>query len=238
MKQTIVLLCMFAAVAFGQNGRITGTVVDDSGVPIVGASVTASLWSSVKPVPFVPGRPPAFMPIRASAPTGAKGEFEVSGLVAGKYYVCVEKREDAILNPCLWADPPVGADVGEDATVSGVSVVAARGVILHVRVQDAKGLLRVNPAFDDVRVGTFHRKSPFIPGIVSGRDPAGKVMSVIVPRGQDATITVASEAFVLADEKGEALASTEIAVPAAVVARGDAAPAVTVHVTSAKPGRQ
>ncbi|HPT28807.1 MAG TPA: carboxypeptidase-like regulatory domain-containing protein [Bryobacteraceae bacterium] len=235
MKQIIFLLCAFAASALGQTGRITGAVVDDSGTPIQGARVAASLWSSAKPVPFVAGRPPAFMPVPASALTGSKGEFEVSGLHAGKYYVCVEKPEAAILNPCLWADPPASVDVGEGAAVSGISVVAANGVTLNIRVQDAKGLLGANPASDDVRVGTSHRRSPFIPGIVSGRDPAGKVMSVIVPRGQAATVSVSSASFALSDERGAALAGTEISVPAEVVASAGAAPVVTVRVTDVKP---
>ncbi len=237
MKLTILILCACAAAALGQTGRITGTVVDDSGAPIQGASVAASLWSSAKPVPFVAGRPPAFMPVAAKALSGSKGEFQVEGLSAGEYHICVEKPEAAVLNPCLWADPPVSVDVGEGATVIGVSVVAAKGVTLNVRVQDVKGLLKANPAADDVRVGTSHRTSPFIPGIVSGRDPAGKSLSVIVPRGQAATISVSSSSFALADEEGVSLVGTDLLIPAAVVASAGPAPAVTIRVTGAKEGK-
>ena len=177
-----------------------------------------------------------FMPVPAKDISGSKGEFEVSGLLAGKYRICVEKREAAILNPCLWADSPLIVDVGEGAAVRGVSAMAARGVTISVRVQDAKGLLRANPAKDDVRVGTFHRASPFIPGIVSDRDPAGKTMSVIVPRGQAASVSVSSASFDLADAGGAPLASPEIAISAAAANAG-AAPAVTIHVTDVKPGQ-
>lgn len=235
MKQAIFLFCVFATTVFGQSGRITGVIVDDSGAPIVGASVMASLWESAKPVAFVPGRPPAFMPVPAKQLSGPKGEFEVTGLVAGRYYVCVDKPEDAILNPCLWADPPVPVEVGEDATVSQLSIVATRGVALQVRVSDVQGLLKENPANDDVRVGTFHRRNLFIPGMVTDRDPAGKVMTVIVPRGQDVTISVSSAAFVLADASGNAMTSPEIPVPAAVVSKGGSTPPVTVQVTGTKP---
>ncbi len=237
MRQIIILLLAFAAAAFSQTGCITATVVDDSGAPIQGASVAAALWSSAKPVPFVAGRPPAFMPVPAKALTGSKGEFQVEGLVAGKYYVCVEKPEGAILNPCLWADTPVSVDVADGAITSGVSVVAAKGATLNIRVQDAKGLLRVNPAADDVRIGTSHRVSVFIPGRVSGIDPAGRTMSVIVPRGQAASISVSSSAFALADDKGVALANTTIQLTSDAVAKAGTAPVITVHVTDAKPGR-
>ncbi len=237
MRHRIIVFCAFAATAFSQTGGITGNVVDDGGAPIQGASVSASLWSSAKPVPFVAGRPPAFMPVSAKALTGSKGEFQVDGLVAGKYYVCVEKPDSAILNPCLWADPPVSVDVEEGKAASGVSVVAAKGVSLNIRVQDAKGLLRANPAADDIRVGTSHRQSLFIPGRVSGTDPAGRTMSVIVPRGQPASISVASSAFVLADDKGAALASSTIQLTTDAVAKAGAAPVITIQVTDAKSGR-
>lgn len=235
MRHTIILLCAFATTALGQTGRITGTIVDDSGTPIQGARVAASLWSSAKPISFVPGRPPAFMPVPAKALSGSKGEFQVEGLFAGTYYVCVEKPEGAILNPCLWADPPASVDVAEGATTSGVSVAAAKGVTINVRVHDEKGLLSANPAKDDVRVGISRRT--FIPGRISGRDPAGRTMSVIVPRGQAASISVSSSAFALADDKGAALANTTIQVSRDTVANAGTAPVMTVKVTDSKPGR-
>jgi hypothetical protein len=123
--------------------------------------------------------------------------------------------------------------------VSGVSVAAAKDVTINVRVQDAKGHLIANPAMDDLRVGTSHRTSQFIPGIVSGRDAAGRSMSVIVARGQAASISVSSVSFALADEKGVPLASTEIPISAAVVgnaaiAVGAPATTVTVQITGPK----
>ena len=235
MKQLTLLFLALSVTAFSQSGRIAGSVVDDSGAPIPGASVTAALWSTTQTLTLVPGKPPAFMPVPANALTGAKGEFQIDGLIAGQYYVCVEKPDAAILNPCLWADPPTPVDVGAAATVSGLVVTASKGIAINVRVQDAKGLLTVNPAADDVWVGTFHRKSPFIPGRIVQRDPAGRTMSVIVPRGQAASIAVSSAAFTVADDKGGALAP-EIQIPAAVVAQGNAGPALTVYVTGTKPG--
>src|SRR5206468_11436306 len=114
------------------------------------------------------------------------------------------------------------------------SVVATKGVSLNIRVQDAKGLLRANPAMDDVSIGTYHRTLPFIPGVVSGTDPTGKSISVIVPRGQAAKISISSVSFVLADEKGSSLAGTEIQIPASVVASPGTGPAFTVQVSNAK----
>jgi hypothetical protein len=58
-----------------------------------------------------------------------------------------------MLNPCLWLDKPVSVNVAVGATVTGVSVVEPKGVILMVRVQDKNGLLAANP-MADMRIGT------------------------------------------------------------------------------------
>ncbi|MGJ5814498.1 carboxypeptidase-like regulatory domain-containing protein [Paludibaculum fermentans] len=234
MKAFTLIVCACLPSAFGQTGGITGSVLDDTGAPVEGARVVASLWSSTKAVPFVAGRPPAFMPVPAKATSGAKGEFQIEGIFAGKYYVCVEKPEAALLNPCLWADQPESVNVDEGVTTRGIAVTVTKGVSLNVRIQDSKGLLRANPAADDVRVGTFHRVSPFIPGTINGRDPAGRSISVIVPRGKAASISISSAAFDLADEKGTPLVDVTIPVTAAAVGNAGATPIITIHVASAK----
>jgi hypothetical protein len=64
------------------------------------------------------------------------------------------------------------------------------GRIVTVRVQDTQGLLAANPANDDLCIGNYHGKSPFISARVSGRDAAGKPMSVAVPPGQPVNISL------------------------------------------------
>jgi hypothetical protein len=80
--------------------------MDDSGTPIEGALVMASLRSSPAPVMLVPGRPPFFMSVMANAAAGPKGEFQIDGLRVGTHAVCIEKPERAFLNLCFWADKP------------------------------------------------------------------------------------------------------------------------------------
>jgi hypothetical protein len=237
MTRISTLLLMTVTSVLGQTGHITGTIVDDTGAPIQGATVSAALFWTAQPIPAVPGQLPAFLPTNAKAPSGSRGEFAIDVTYAGQYHICVQKASASVLDPCLWADPPPPVEVAAGATVSGLSVVAARGVTVNVRVHDPKGLLTVNPAQDDVRVGTFHRTSPFIPGYVSGRDPAGRNMSVIVPRGQAASISVSSSAFNLADGKGAAVGSAALSVTNDDVMKAGAAAAITVTVTDAKAGR-
>jgi hypothetical protein len=216
-----------------QTGHITGAVVDDSGAAVQGATVTAALFSAPQPIPVIPGKLPAFLPAPAAAPTDSKGAFSIDVNYAGKYYICVQKPDAALLDPCLWADPPPPVNVAAGATVSGISVVAVRGVALNIRVQDVNGLLSANPALDDVRVGTYHRAATFIPGRVTSRDPAGRIVTVIVPRGQAASISVSSASFSLGDSHGNSLsnANAPIAIDAATVASGASAPVTTITVT-------
>lgn len=243
MRQVLIVFFALAAIAFGQTGRITGTVTDDSGGPVAGALVTASLRSAVPPGTSGLGGLRLVMPFPPKTPSAAKGDSEIDGLLAGTYTLCVEKPESSMLNPCLWLDKPVNVNVAAGATVSSVSVVEPKGIILTVRVQDTKGVLSSNPAAD-LRIGAYNTKSHLVPARVSGRDGTGKTMAIVVPPGQAVNLPVSSAAFALADDKGKALTAAETQVPVGgdVVTRaatvpGAASPAFTVQVTGAKAGQ-
>jgi hypothetical protein len=86
----LIALLALAAMTFGQTGRITGTVTDDSGVPVACAFVTASLGTGLPP-----GTPsPGGLPLFPKTPSGAKGDFEIDGLPAAPTR-CVWKRGEA-----------------------------------------------------------------------------------------------------------------------------------------------
>jgi hypothetical protein len=238
MTQLTGIFLLGAALALCQAGRITGTVTDDSGAPIAGAIVTAGLRVAVVPGTTGPGGLP--LPYPPIGPTDDKGAFEIDNLPAGTFALCVDKFETAVLNPCWWKDQPVMTKVAAGAAVSGVSVVAPTGVIITVRVQDAKGLLS-NLANDDVRVGTYHGKSSFIPALVSGRDATGKTMTLAVLPGQALKLALSSSTYALADDKGNALGAGETQIPVAAsalpstsIASLTAPPVLTVQVTGKK----
>lgn len=240
MRQTAVIFFGLAAMALGQTGRVTGTVTDDSGAPVAGALVTASLQSAAPQGTKGPGGLPLFMPFPPKALSGATGDFEIDGLPAGTFRLCVEKAESSLLNPCLWVDRPASVEVSPAATASGVTVVAPRGTLLTVQILDVKGLL-ANPANNDLRVGTSNGRMAFIPARVSGRDATGRTMAIVVQPGLPATILISSTAFALADDKGNALGPgvTQIPVPSGTVvtaasASATAPPVVTVQVTGKK----
>lgn len=241
MRQVLMVFVLSTTASLAQTGRITGTLTDGSGTPIAGGMVMASLRSSPAPIPWTPGRPPAFMSVRANAASTEKGEFQIDGLLVGTYVLCVETSHGAYLNPCLWTDQPVRVEMAEDARVSGVSVVAPKGANVTIRVQDIQGLLVADPANDDLRVGAYNGRSPFIPARVISRDGNGKTLSLAVPRGKAANIAISSSAFALADEKGKAFGAGEaqIPVPSSSIDSipadvGAPTPTVTVQVTGRK----
>jgi Carboxypeptidase regulatory-like domain len=241
MRQTAIIFLGLAAMALGQTGRVTGTVTDDSGAPVAGALVTASLQSAAPQGTKGPGGLPLFMPFPPKALSGATGDFEIDGLPAGTFRLCVEKAESSLLNPCLWVDRPASVEVSAAATASGVTVVAPRGTLLTVQILDAKGLL-ANPANNsDVRVGTSNGKMAFIPARVSGRDTRGTTMAVVVPRGQAALISVSSATYALADDTGKVFGVGQTDVPvssAAVVAAASASATAPAVVTVQVMGRK
>lgn len=142
-----------------------------------------------------------------------------------------------MLNPCLWVSQPVLRTLTAGGTVTGVSIVARKGVFLTIRVLDPNELLVRNPKSDDVRIGTYQANSRFIPALVSGGDMKGKMMSLVVPAGQPVNISVSSATYALADANGTALGSgvTQIPVPSSALATATSTPsptpAVTIQVT-------
>jgi hypothetical protein len=240
MRQLTFSFLLTTALCLGQSGRVTGTVVDTSGQPIAGAMVRATMRSSPQPIPLTPGKPPAFMPVSAAAPSGTKGEFQIEGLYAATYAMCVYKPQSTVLDPCLWSDTPVVVTLAADSTASGVTVTAAQGTIINIRVQDPTGFLNANPGKDDLRVGINRQKLPFIPALPTSRDSGGKTMSVAVPIGQPISLIVASAGLDVASNGGVNIGAeeTQIAVPPEAVASaasGSKAPVLTISVTGPKP---
>jgi hypothetical protein len=239
MRWISIVVFAVAGVAQAQTGSINGTVKDDSGAPVPAAVVTAAM-KTIAPSASMPSGRPGFLPFTPKAPSDSTGAFEIDGVVAGTYTMCVWVPEAAFLDPCLWNSKPVVVSVGSGATVGNVAVVAAKGVFVSIRVQDVSGLLTANPAKDDLRIGTVSSGSPFIPALVTERDGQGKTVAVVAPPGTPLSISVASTAFALTDSNGNALAASGATFPvtsSAVLTTGGT-PSLTVQVvgpSAAKP---
>jgi hypothetical protein len=230
---------------------ITGTIKDPQGHPIAGAVVSAVLKATpsvtltavaTTPTSIVPpsGPPPqtgpSFLPAMSKKPSGTDGSFEIDNLSAGTFYLCASKADSDLLNPCWWSNTPTMVT----APAAGVSLVAAHGVTIALRVHDAQGLIAARPATDDVVIGTVRGTSPFIPARVIERDGTGKTLGLTAPPGAVVSLLVRSKNLSLNDDKGVALATgvgiplTAPAVSAGSGPTGLPVPVLTVHVGGRK----
>jgi Chitobiase/beta-hexosaminidase C-terminal domain len=104
---------------------------------------------------------------------------------------------------------------GTSFTISSTPTLRA----IAYKNEDTNGALAANPMADDMRIGTSHGRTLFIPGLVSGRDATRRTMAVVVRPGLPASILVSSAGFALADDKGNALGPgvTQVSLPSGTV---------------------
>jgi hypothetical protein len=125
-----------------QSGVISGTVVNQRGLPVAGATVTADEL----------GRP--FIGMRPWAETDPAGKFSIGRLVWGKYAVCVHKEADGYREIC---NNPFINDSAPTVTLSLQSSVASVRVMIGPKagtvtgtVADSVTGLPVNPITNTV----------------------------------------------------------------------------------------
>jgi len=214
IRSPIAVLLTTGLVAFAQTGVVTGRVIDGKGNPVAGAAVAAQpqlLAPGVK-LTGIAGRG---APFTAKAPTGSDGSFEMDGLPPGTFELCAEAPASEVLNPCVWGGTKTVAAALAGKTVSGTLLKVSKGVTVLVRMSDVSAALLKNPAADDIRVGTHQGAFRFLGGRVVARDPSGKTVAIVVPAGQSMEVLVRSEAFSLADSKGNLLGAGFSAFPLA-----------------------
>lgn len=180
---------LFAAV-------LTGTIVDQNGNPVSGATVIAVRQSIF--LPAVSGTPPQLAPgeveFGGSWMTDNGGNFLLASIPAGNYLLCVEKRNSPLLDPCVWKTPIAvnGLQGSEQRALD--SITAPQGTLIQIAVSDPLGLL---PGWDDVSsdggliVGIFHGDHVWTPAV---RNP-DKTLSIAVPTGISYNLWVFSRQF-------------------------------------------
>ena len=186
----------------GPAGSIEGTVTDSSNRAIAGAFVTA----------LRQGLPP----MSQTAKSGPGGAFQIQGLPAGTYSMCVQLPGDGYLNPCHWtaavsaATPSTLSDVtlapGQRST--GNSLKMQTGSVLKVRVEDPGKLMdQKTPDGHDphLTMGVWGPHGLFYPAHVTGKDNTGADFQLTVPRDTALTFHISSKSFALADGAGAAL---------------------------------
>lgn len=199
--ECVLLLLLASQVGVSQTGTasIRGTVTDaKTQKPVPGALVTA-----------VRGGLPAFS---RNTKTGADGAFQLAGLPAGNFSLCVQAMGDSYLDPCQWNGSPTAITVVLGQTVSGVSVKVTAASILRVQVQDPKQVLNQKTKdgrTPDLTVGIWGPKGLFYPAHGGSKQATnfGFPISyqIAIPRDTALKFHIASHDLKLGDANGATL---------------------------------
>lgn len=212
---------LLSSVAAAQTGSVSGVITDQTGAPLVGATVVYSRLPSF--LPRTIGSPPQLAPgesyFSASATTDAAGRHAAQGLPPGKYVVCAGAPDQPILDPCKWSTPPPLEITGNAAT--SLDFAVQRGVFLRVRVNDPQGLLPaseptpMSPAH--LIVGVFFGTGASLAAQRADVDAGGQDYRMAIPTGAPLQLWLVSGFVELADQNGVPLqiAGTKIPFQAA-----------------------
>jgi len=137
-----------SAVSAQTTGVIQGVINDDSGQAVSSVYVVA-VSATAGGKQFI-------------AATGSNGAFSISGVAPGTYSVCVQEPGGAHLDPCLWA-APVRVQVAAGQTVSNPPIIAVKGTLLQVVVNDPGGLWKSGYGSPGIVLGVILPSSLFQP---------------------------------------------------------------------------
>ena len=174
---------------------LSGTVVGDNGKPVQ-AIVTALKVG----LPLGTGR----------AVSAADGSFTMSGLINGKYQLCVVDKTGDYLDPCTWSAAG-GPAVVIDATkpISNYRLVVIKGTPLQVRVNDTGKLLvpaaasKSAPATLMISILTTHHTLQMVP--VTSTDAVGRTHQIAVPANANSQLHFFGRGLSVSDETGKKL---------------------------------
>jgi hypothetical protein len=219
MKRSFTTIMFLAAALYAQTtqttGAIQGSIADDSGTAL----------SSVQAVAVNP----ALGGKSYSSATNSTGNFSLSGVAPGTYSICVQAPGSPHLDPCNWAKP-VQVRVTAGETVAAGSVVAVKGTLLQVRVNDPGGLWQVGSGNPDILLGVQLPAALFQPMRLASSDSAGKSFDVAIPAGTPVQITMYAPHFTIVDSNGIAPSATV----AAQAPTGQATLQLTYTITGTK----
>jgi hypothetical protein len=179
-----------------------GTVIDGkSQKPVPGALVMAVRT----------GMPP----LSANTRSGGGGEFQIQGLAAGTYTICVQAQGDTYLDPCQWNSNPTTVTLAAGQAMAAVMVPIATASVLIVQVRDEQNLLSAKTSdgrTPELRVGVWGGRGWYHPARVSigpaanSRTAVSYVYRLAVPRDMPLNMEIASHDLRLGDAAGVSLA--------------------------------
>jgi hypothetical protein len=213
-------------------GSVSGTVVDDSGKPVVGARIFISqALPASAPRPAAP--PVITGPHVITTMTDYRGMFMTGHLLAGDYIACAQAPAQAVLDPCHWAASAPEFTVTAGSTTAGVKITMAKGAIVPIHLNDPQQLLAsVSAAAEpDVMFHIVTAKGHHYPAIIVAQSATSRDHAVTVPFGTPLTLQVFSQHLVIGDETGQPAAAAGKNIS---VAAGSAAESFTFTVSGRK----
>ena len=184
----IFLLLLISSVAFPQNGRIQGSVTDDSGNTIAGAFAVATAQSGNDHSTY-------------TSVTGKSGEYSLDNLKPGTYTLCVHKPGGPHINACQWS---TGSQftLGKGETLSNQTVAVVAGALLQIHIADPGKLMG---ASDDLLIGVLLPTGLIQPMRLASLDPTGRTYDIAVPKQTPLRVSINSTQFQIVDNNGSGL---------------------------------
>ena len=200
-------LALHAAVA--QTGTtpsasISGTVLDAKTLkPVPAALVIASRADSP--------------PFTRNTKSGGDGAFQIQGLAAGNYLICVQAAGDQYLDPCQWSGTPAGIMLVSGQAATGIKVALTPASVLNIQLRDAQRVmsqLTKDGRRPDLSVGVWGPRGLYYPAH-AGSVPMGSTgpqasvstygYRLAVPSDTALNFYIASRDLKLGDANGVAL---------------------------------
>jgi hypothetical protein len=208
-----ILILLLALPAFGQTGKQTATA------SIAGKVLDAKTAKPISAAWVFANRAGA-PPLVKNTKSGGDGAFQIQGLPAGTYSLCVQVAGDQYLDPCSWANTPTSVALTAGQAATGVSLKLAAASILSIQVQDpqnALGQTTKDGRHPDLTLGVWGPKGLYYPAHASGgpavpstaptlQGEASYSYRLAVPLDTALNFYIASHDLKLGDASGVALA--------------------------------
>jgi hypothetical protein len=204
LMKCILILSLAVSAAIGQTNTasIAGTVLDAKTQKPIPAALVMAVQSG----------PP---PLTKNAKSGGDGAFQIQGLAAGKYSLCVQASGDQYLDPCQWNGSPATVMLVLGQAVTGVSLRLTAASVLYIQVQDAQKILSQKTRDGrqpDLTLGVWGPKGLYYPARASGGPDAANLTSatgysyrIAVPRDTALNFHITSHDLKLGDATGVAI---------------------------------
>jgi hypothetical protein len=200
----MLLLTVMAAIGQTGTGSIKGAILDAK---------------TLKPVPaaWVVANRAGVPPFTKNTKSGGDGAFEIQGLTAGSYSLCVQVEGDQYLNPCQWNGNPAAVTVTSTQAVSGILVKLTAASILTIQIKDPQRVLSQQTKDGrrpDLSVGVQGPKGLYYPARPMGTPTSAGILpgainsyayQLAVPRDTALNIQIGSHDLKLGDTSGVAL---------------------------------